>query len=172
MECKSCGKAIEAESRFCRFCGTSAASGAARKQLTRRVTNGQVAGVCAGLADYMNVDVAFVRLAWVVLTIVPGAIVGGVLAYALAWLVIPRSDAPALPSPNAKRLERSEADRWIGGVCGGLAEYFGVDSAAVRLVWVVLSIWPGVVICGIAIYLLAWLVIPKAPKLEFQSATV
>ena len=44
-------------------------------RLTRSQTDGTIAGVCAGLADYLHVDVVLIRAAWVVLSIVPGAIV-------------------------------------------------------------------------------------------------
>lgn len=60
------------------------------RRLTRSRTDGKIAGVCAGLANYFEVDVVLVRAAWVVLSIVPGALIGGVLAYLAAWLVIPK----------------------------------------------------------------------------------
>jgi phage shock protein PspC (stress-responsive transcriptional regulator) len=138
------------------------------RRLTRSRTNGQVAGVCAGLADYLDVDVVFVRAAWVVLSIVPGAVIGGVLAYLAAWLVIPESTDPA-PVPTARRLMRSAGDRKIAGVCGGLAEYFSVDATAIRLVWVILSIFCGAVIGGVLAYLLAWIVIPPAPNVAMST---
>lgn len=57
------------------------------------------------------------------------------------------------------RLHRSVTDRRIGGVCGGIAECFGVESLPVRLIWVVLLI----VSFGLAVlvYLLCWAIIPK-----------
>ena len=95
-------------------------------RLTRSQTDGTIAGVCAGLADYFDVDVVLIRAAWVVLSIVPGAIVGGVLAYLAAWLIIPEGTEPAI-APQGRRLTRSATDKRIAGICGGLAEYFGVD---------------------------------------------
>jgi len=59
---------------------------------------------------------------------------------------------------------RSATDRKIAGVCGGLAEFFGVDSTAMRLLWVVLTIIPGFIVCGVLTYLIAWLVMPLAPE--------
>ena len=102
------------------------------KRLVRRPADGKMAGVCAGIAEYTNLDVTFIRLAWVILTIVPGAIIGGVLAYAFAWLIMPTSDVPAV-LPEGARLRRSVTDRKVAGVCGGLAEYFGVDATVVRM---------------------------------------
>jgi phage shock protein C len=56
---------------------------------------------------------------------------------------------------NEKRLTRSRSDRMIAGVCGGLAEYFGIDPALVRILFVVLAIAGG---HGVLIYLILWLV--------------
>src|SRR3954447_2678351 len=111
------------------------------RRLVRRSASGKIAGVCAGIAEYLDTDVTFVRLVCVVLAIVPGAIFGGVIAYLAAWLIMP--DVPGVPAadrPAGRRLTRSILDRKIGGVCGGIAEYLDVDSTAVRVVWVVLAI--------------------------------
>jgi phage shock protein PspC (stress-responsive transcriptional regulator) len=138
------------------------------RRLTRSRANAQIAGVCAGLAEYLDVDVVFVRAAWVVLSIVPGAIVGGVLAYLAAWLVIPESTEPAAV-PAGRRLMRSATDKKVAGVCGGLAEYFGVDATAVRLIWAILSIFCGAVIGGVIAYLVAWIIIPPAPTMAIST---
>jgi phage shock protein C len=129
-------------------------------RLTRSRPDAQIAGVCAGMASYFGVDVVLVRAAWVVLSIVPGAIVGGVLAYLIAWLMIPEASEPA-PVPHGRRLTRSATDKKIAGVCGGIAEYFEVDATPIRLLWVILSIFGGAVVGGVIAYLLAWLVIPR-----------
>lgn len=47
----------------------------------------------------------------------------------------------------------------VAGVCGGIAEYFGIDANLVRLVLVVLTFFGGT---GVLIYLIAWLLIPEA----------
>jgi phage shock protein PspC (stress-responsive transcriptional regulator) len=130
------------------------------RRLTRSRTDGKIAGVCAGIANYFDVDVVLVRAAWVVFSIVPGAIIGGVLAYLAAWLLIPEAAEPAA-APHGRRLTRSTTDAKIAGVCGGLAEYFGVDATPIRLLWVILSILCGAVIGGVIAYLLAWLIIPR-----------
>jgi phage shock protein C len=134
------------------------------RRLTRSRREGKVAGVCAGVANYFDVDVVLVRAAWVIFSIVPGAIIGGVLAYLAAWLIIPEEIDPAAEH-HGKRLVRSSTDRKIAGVCGGLAEYFGVDATPIRLLWVILSILCGAVVGGVIAYLVAWLIIPKADTL-------
>src|SRR5688500_15943606 len=138
------------------------------RRLTRSRTHGSIAGVCAGLAEYLDVDVVLIRAAWVVFSIVPGAIVGGVLAYLAAWLLIPEATDPA-PVPLGRRLTRSATDQRVAGVCGGLAEYFGVDATPIRLLWVILSLFCGAVIFGVFAYPLAWLLIPPAPGVALST---
>lgn len=62
------------------------------RQLRRSATNVKWAGVCGGIAEHFGWDVSLVRLAWAFLTVIPGAIVGGLLAYLIAWLVMPPPD--------------------------------------------------------------------------------
>jgi phage shock protein C len=63
-------------------------------------------------------------------------------------------------SPPAKRLQRSE-DRKVAGVCGGVAEYFGVDPTIVRLLFVAgLFLGAG----SLVVYLAAWALMPEGPK--------
>ena len=142
-----------------------------KRRLVRRPAEGKIGGVCAGLADYFNTDVALVRAAWVVLSIWPGAVVLGVVAYLAAWLLMPRAEAAdgasAAPQP---RLVRSRTDRRIAGVCGGLAEYFDVDPTIVRVTWVILSIVAGAVVFGVVAYLIAWFIIPSAPAAALQAS--
>ena len=146
---------------------TASEGTAPRRRLVRRPAEGKIGGVCAGLADHFNTDVALVRAAWVVLSIWPGAVVMGVVAYLAAWLLMPRAEAvdgaAAGPQP---RLVRSQSDRRIAGICGGLAEYFDVDPTIVRVTWVILSIIPGVFIGGVVAYIAAWILTPVASPQE------
>jgi phage shock protein C len=57
-----------------------------------------------------------------------------------------------------KRLYRSRTDRIVGGVCGGLGEYFGIDPTLVRLAAVLLTLVNGV---GVAVYVILWIVVPE-----------
>jgi phage shock protein PspC (stress-responsive transcriptional regulator) len=141
------------------------------RRLTRSRTNGTIAGVCAGLAEYFDVDVVLVRLLWVILSIA-GAVIGGVIVYLAAWLIIPEGTDQAVAVANSRVLRRSTTDRQIAGVCGGLAEYFGVDSNAMRLLWVIASIFCGLVIGGVIVYLLAWLIIPRATTASLSTDPV
>jgi phage shock protein PspC (stress-responsive transcriptional regulator) len=60
-----------------------------------------------------------------------------------------------------KRLMRSRQNRVIAGVCGGIAEYFGIDATIVRLIWIILALPGG--IPGTLLYLIAWIVMPLEP---------
>ena len=62
---------------------------------------------------------------------------------------------------ETRRLYRSVKDRSIAGVCGGLAEYFGFDSTAVRLATLLAVLLGGV---SIWIYIILWIVIPENPR--------
>jgi len=59
-----------------------------------------------------------------------------------------------------KKLHLSLKDKQLMGVCGGIAEYFDVDSTLIRLGWVVVTVITGI-IPGILGYILAAIVIPK-----------
>ena len=105
MICARCSREIEQDSNFCRLCGAAVAdagfSRAAPRRLFRSAVDRKVGGICGGLADYFDVDPTFVRLAAIILTIYPGAIFFGVLAYGIAWMVIPLSPAPPPPLQTA-----------------------------------------------------------------------
>ncbi len=67
------------------------------------------------------------------------------------------SPRPQPPAP--KRLVRSRDDRWISGVCGGVAKYFGIDSNLVRLLVVI-----GTVLgfgSLLVAYIVAWILMPE-----------
>jgi len=57
------------------------------KRLLRSRKNRMIAGVCAGIGDYLGVDPTVIRLVWVLLTFFSGGV--GVLAYVIAWVIIP-----------------------------------------------------------------------------------
>ena len=64
---------------------------------------------------------------------------------------------------EVRRMYRSEKNRQIAGVCGGIAEYFHIDPMAVRLGWVVVTILSGFV-PGVLAYLVAAIVVPVASE--------
>jgi phage shock protein C len=63
---------------------------------------------------------------------------------------------------EVKRLYRSGKDRILGGVCGGIGEFLGVDPVIIRLIWILFTFASlGV---GILFYLAAWFIIPRNSK--------
>lgn len=66
------------------------------KELKRSRTNRMVAGVCGGIGEYLDIDPNVIRLIWVVVTVLTGGV--GILAYLLAWLIMPEDASPATES--------------------------------------------------------------------------
>lgn len=64
--------------------------------------------------------------------------------------------SPLVDAVNA--LRRSRSDRWIGGVCGGIARATGVQAWIWRLATVLLALWGG---SGLIVYLLLWIFVPQ-----------
>lgn len=60
-----------------------------------------------------------------------------------------------------KKFCLSDSDKKIAGVCGGVAEYFGIDALIVRIIWVVIALCYGV---GLILYLALWLLAPHETK--------
>jgi phage shock protein C len=58
------------------------------------------------------------------------------------------------------KLYRSSSEKMLGGVCGGLADFFGLDVTVIRLIFVLLAILGG---HGVLIYLLLWIIAPQEP---------
>lgn len=78
-----------------------------------------------------------------------------------------RAGVQAVPRPD--RLTRTN-DGKIAGVCAGFARYFGVDVTVVRIIWLVITIWP-LPLFGVVAYIIAWIVMPKDP-LPLQTQVI
>jgi phage shock protein PspC (stress-responsive transcriptional regulator) len=128
------------------------------KKLHRSLEDRKIAGVCAGLGEYFDLDPVFFRL-FFLFSILFGGL--GALAYVMLWILVPSREG-AQPGPgNAKRLRLSASDRMIGGVCGGLGELFELDPVLFRAAFLVLAFVGGL---GILLYLVLWLLIPGASR--------
>jgi phage shock protein C len=104
MYCTHCGIQIGDEVRYCHDCGTATANAPRRTstpRLSRTRDDSKIAGVCAGVARYFGMDVSLVRILWVVLTIYPPG--GGLLAYIICWIVMPRDPLPLHASMESVR---------------------------------------------------------------------
>ncbi len=67
------------------------------------------------------------------------------------------------------RLYRSRTDRFLGGVCGGLGKYLGIDPTIVRLIFLVLLFTQGF---GFLIYLILWILLPVEGGAETSAGSV
>jgi len=94
MYCNYCGKVIQDDANVCAYCGTRVGAVIARKRLVRPRAGRKIAGVCIGFAEYFDLDVTLVRLVWLIVSVFT---VVGLLAYPIAWIVMPEEPL-ALPT--------------------------------------------------------------------------
>jgi phage shock protein C len=107
MYCPKCGRAYEEQVNFCCQCGAALFPPAAprkEKKLTRSRRDKKIAGVCGGLAEYLEADPTLVRFVWVMIALFGG---WGLIGYLVAWLVIPLEPGPetapaSVPAPSAQ----------------------------------------------------------------------
>jgi len=72
-------------------------------------------------------------------------------------------------SKPVKKIYRSATDKMIGGVCGGVAEYFGWDATLVRIAYALVSIFSAA-FPGIIVYLVLWFIMPRKPAEQVPAA--
>lgn len=100
-----------------------------RGRLYRDSNDKFIGGVCSGIASYLNVDSAVIRLLFAILGFATGV---GFLAYIILWIILPPKD---LEGYTGKRLYRNPDNRVLGGVAGGLAAYFGKSATWIRVIF-------------------------------------
>jgi phage shock protein C len=88
MYCNACGNAMAEDDRVCSRCGNTVGIPLTPKKLIRSRDDRKIAGVCAGLAQYFELDVLLVRILCVFVTLASG-LCPGVVTYLLAWLIVP-----------------------------------------------------------------------------------
>jgi phage shock protein C len=113
MVCVNCQKEIADGSKFCYNCGVQQGGVAGApapaapphyapaKRLMRSSTDKKIAGVCAGLAEYFDLDPTIVRVIWLLAVFFAGT---GLLVYLILWIVLPLAPATpvySVPSPSA-----------------------------------------------------------------------
>ena len=162
-------------------------------RLFRDTSDKFLGGVCSGIANYLNVDPAIVRILFAIITF--GGFGLGVLLYIILWIILPPRD---LEGFAGKRLFRNPGDKVIGGVAGGLAAYFGRETWIIRIVFIgpiILNIlfgsfgwffndggfFPNIVFGSLSgtfilTYIILWIVLPEArspyEKMEMRGESV
>jgi phage shock protein PspC (stress-responsive transcriptional regulator) len=162
------------------------------RRLYRSENDKLLGGVCAGLANYLRLDPAIVRILFALITF--GGFGLGFVLYIILWVVVPPK---SLAANVKKRLYRNPDDRVLGGVAGGLASYFHIEVWIPRLIFalplilgiltsVFHNLWwnfrgPWFVTGGFGgslfvSYIVLWMVLPEAvtasEKLEMRGEKV
>jgi phage shock protein PspC (stress-responsive transcriptional regulator) len=164
-----------------------------QKRLYRDEQNKVLGGVCAGIANYLNLDPIIIRVLWILLFGI------SFFAYLLLWIAVPSTSVNEVGGVR-KRLFRDLDKKVIGGVCAGMSKYFGVKVGIIRALFLLPTIllifnwnhfhlfqfWdfddfpnflsltfsPGAVF----VYIVLWLVLPEArtsaDKLEMMGEKV
>ncbi len=124
-----------------------------KKRIYRNSTDKVIGGVASGLANYFSLDPIIFRLLFIA-SIFTGF---GVIAYLIFWIGIPSNESGKIN--ENKRLYRDGDNKILGGVAYGLGNYFGIDPAIIRILFIV-SIFIGG--SGIIAYFILWVSIPEA----------
>ena len=102
MYCTDCGQQLREGCNFCSGCGKPFGAepipAVPRPRLVRVMQGKKIAGVCTGFARYLEVDVVLVRIVWLVIALTAGV---GFIAYIVAWIAMPREEAPLYSQPVA-----------------------------------------------------------------------
>lgn len=124
-----------------------------KKRIYRNSSDKVIAGVASGLANYFGLDPIIFRLIFIA-SLFTGF---GFIAYLIFWIGIPENESGRIN--ENKRLYRDGDNKILGGVAFGLANYFGVDPAIIRILFIVFLFIGGF---GLLAYLILWISIPEA----------
>jgi len=160
-----------------------------KKRMYRDEEDKILGGVASGLANYLNIDPAVMRILFALTAFAGGF---GFLAYIVLWIALP---SRSLATNIRKRLYRDTEDCTIAGVCGGLAKYFDISVAIPRVIFAAPFIFGlittaghnfffnGPIIIGsfsgstfFLAYVILWIVLPEAKttaeKLEMKGEKI
>jgi phage shock protein PspC (stress-responsive transcriptional regulator) len=161
-----------------------------KKRLFRDENHKLVGGVCSGVANYFDVDIAIIRVVFLIALFSFGI---GLIPYIILWIAVPSSATTVIGS-RRKKLYRDVDDKYAGGVASGIAHYFGINVWIPRAIFLlpiislfsrnhwghfsgfhdfdVLNLSPG----PLFIYIILWIVLPEAKttaeKLEMKGEKV
>jgi phage shock protein C len=98
MYCNTCGQTMADESRYCSHCGRPVSRLHGCGRLNRPHYGRKIAGVCAGIAEHIDLDASLIRILWVLVTLTSGFF-PGIVGYVIAWIIIPdEAVLPPIPS--------------------------------------------------------------------------
>ena len=165
-----------------------------RGRLYRDSSDKILGGVASGIANYLDIDPAVMRILMLLFVFTAGF---GILLYIILWIVLPAKD---LDNYTGKRLFRNPDNKVIGGVAGGLGAYFSIQPWIIRLIFVSplllnimfgtfngiffswhRDIFPNIVIAPFTgtfmlAYIILWMVLPEArspfEKMEMRGEKV
>jgi phage shock protein PspC (stress-responsive transcriptional regulator) len=148
----------------------SQSSGPAReaaRKLYRDQKRKIAGGVCAGLGHYFNVDPVWPRLLFALLVL--GSYGSLLIVYIILWIVLPASEELE-EEASVKKMYRDGEKKVIGGVASGVAAFFGVDIAVIRVLFVIFAFFGGL---GLLTYIILWIALPEAKtiteKMQMQG---
>ncbi len=169
---------------------TNNSSPTGKKRLFRDENHKLVGGVCSGIANYFDVDIAIIRVVFLIALFSFGI---GFIPYLILWIAVPSSATTVIGS-RRKKLYRDVDEKYVGGVASGIANYFGINvwiprvffllpliSITTRNRWGhfggfhdfdIVNLTPG----PFFIYIILWIVLPEAKttaeKLEMKGEKV
>lgn len=135
-------------------------------------------GVASGIAQYFGIDAVWIRVLFLLLFFGFSALdtpIGGItlLVYIALWIALPGKIYRDEDRKKIRKMYRNPSQKVLGGVAGGLANYWGVDVTAIRLIFILLIIPGGF---GIIAYIILWIILPEAKtiteKMEMQGEPV
>lgn len=164
-----------------------------KRKLYRNASDKILGGVCSGVASWLNIDPAIVRVLFAIITL--GGFGTGFLIYILLWIFLPVKN---IKGYSGKRLFRNPENKIIGGVASGIGAYFGKDPSVIRWIfaipfilsalrgithwgWNDFDFYPNIIFGSlsgtfIAIYVILWIVLPEAlspyEKMEMRGQPV
>jgi len=126
------------------------------KKLYRDEGRKLIGGVCAGIAHYFKIDPLWIRLLFVIIFFAGYGT--PLIVYIIMWIVVP-GNFELKEDKKMKKMYRNPDGKVLGGVATGVAAYFAIDIAVVRLLFILFAFLGGV---GIIAYIVLWLILPEA----------
>jgi phage shock protein PspC (stress-responsive transcriptional regulator) len=147
------------------------------KRLYRDTKHCMIGGVASGIAHYFGIEAIWIRILFLAMNtgfffeelIAPSS---ALLIYIILWMIVPKNDNLE-ENPRIKKLYRDPEKGVMGGVCRGMAVYFGIDEKVFRFIAIAATFFFGT---GFMLYLILWMIIPEAKtvteKMEMEGETI